>query len=461
MKTNRWLRILLAIFILMGFTSVQAASTSLGAVQKWKVQVFKGAEANVLNLSTAFAGKSQIPILSYAISGSTNIRLAHAATAAVPGNCGPNNKWYCAQWHYGNLVPASLSPIAVEQRTDTHLIGWAFSTGSRVRGAMIELKDDMSYVSETQGDLIDLGQFGGTLVGAPSVRIVGGHYQVAVTVGDNSDLYGHKLVFMSYTIASNTSCGLAPANYYCVVVDTSNGSKSMGAPSLGVASGGIVGIAYYKAGATNGLMFAYPNLHLPTNYSNCGSSSWRCISIFPDTDTGAVGADVKLAAGHTPANLGIAYTYGNASFGKYLFRAGYVESGGNCGADLNASGDSVNKWQCNLLVFLGKFNRSYSISLDPLDYPVLAYEYASEDLAPVDLYITYPNARAGLPGTGWVEQKIDGAPTTTVTTGGLAALALSTNGLGFISYLQEAESETPDLKIAWQQFELSLPLVRR
>jgi hypothetical protein len=461
MKSNRWLMILLAIFILMGSTSVQAAATSLGAVQKWKVQLFKGAEASVVNLSTAFAGKSQVPILSYAVSGSTNIRLAHAATAVVPGNCGPNNKWYCAQRPYGNLVPVSLSPIAVEQRPDTHLVGWAFSTGSTIRGAMIELKHDMTIVSETQADLIDLADFGGTLVGTPSVRIVEGHFQVAATISDSSDLYGHELVFMSYTIASNTSCGLTPANYYCVVIDRSNGFNSMGAPSLGVASGGTTGIAYYKAGLTNGLMFAYPNLHLPTNYSNCGSSSWRCISIFPDTDTGAVGADVKLAAGHTPANLGIAYTYGNASFGKYLFRAGYVESGGNCGADLNASGDSVNKWQCNLLVFLGKFNMSYSISLDPLDYPVLAYEYASEDLAPVDLFITYPNARAGLPGTGWIEQKIDGASTTEVTTGGLAALALGTNGLGLIGYLQEQDFETPDLKIAWQQFELSLPLVRR
>jgi hypothetical protein len=77
------------------------------------------------------------------------------------------------------------------------------------------------------------------------------------------------------------------------------------------------------------------------------------------------------------------------------------------------------------------------------------------------LYITYPKARAGLPGTGWIEQQIDATPTTTISTGGLASLAMGTNGLGLIGYLQEEEYETPELKIAWQQFELSLPLVRR
>jgi hypothetical protein len=92
---------------------------------------------------------------------------------------------------------------------------------------------------------------------------------------------------------------------------------------------------------------------------------------------------------------------------------------------------------------------------------VIAYEYAKGEFSPVDLYLGYPNARAGLAGTGWIEQCIDYAPTTTVGTGALAALSLNSAGLGFIGYLQEEDWVAPDLKIAWQQFKISLPLIIR
>jgi hypothetical protein len=159
--------------------------------------------------------------------------------------------------------------------------------------------------------------------------------------------------------------------------------------------------------------------------------------------------------------MDIAFTFGNTSFGKYLFHAGFVGSGGNCGTDLNYLGVSVDMWKCNLIAFLGILDRSYSIAVDPQGYSVIAYEYALTDDSPVDLYLAYPNARVGIAGPGWMEQQIDGAPSTLVDTGAQAALSLNSAGLGFIGYLQEEDYELPDLKITWQQFGNFLPLIKR
>ena len=56
---------------LLGATSAEAASSgSSAANQRWKVQLLKGGEDSVRNLSTAFVGVSQIPMLSYSKTGS-------------------------------------------------------------------------------------------------------------------------------------------------------------------------------------------------------------------------------------------------------------------------------------------------------------------------------------------------------------------------------------------------------
>jgi hypothetical protein len=461
MKTNRVILIAMVLILISGTISVRAApSKAHAASQPWKVQLFKAAEDGVRNLSTDFAGNMQIPILSYSKVGTNYIYYAHPATTAVTGNCGPSNKWYCNKYFYGNLVPGSLSPMATMQKTDTHLLQWAFSTGSMIRGTTIELKNDMSYYTYSQQDLIQISKFGSSIVGTPSVQTLDGTYRMAVTIRDNTDLYGYKLIYMSYTIVSNSTC-LSVAHYLCEVIDQSNGLNSMGAPSLKIAEDGTVGIAYYKAGS--GLMYAYPHYATPSVPSNCGPDGnyWRCISLFADAGTTTVGQDVKLSLGKTTYNRGIAFSLGNATAGRYLFRAEYVGSGGNCGMDLNSSGVSVEAWKCHIMVFLGKFYQTYSIAIDPQGYAVIAYKYAQSDYSPYHLYIGYSKARLGLADSSWTEQYIDGVPDTTYATGAEAALSLNNSGLGFIGYLQEEDYALPDLKIAWQQFKAYLPITRR
>ena len=466
MKINRAFILALVLFLCTGTFSAQAAASGSSAVsQPWKIQLFTSGLANIKNLSTAFVGDQQIPILSYSlnVAGDHYIYYAHPATPAAPGNCGPNNTWHCAKYWFGNLVPGTLSPINASQKADKHiLLQWAFQTAGMLRGTAIELTPDMNYYNLTQGDLLKISNFGGELVGTPTLGLEGGRLQMAATIRDTSDLYGYKLVYMNYAILANNSCLVDPVHYQCAVIDQSNGLNSMGTASLQVAPDGAGGIAYTKY---DDLMFAYFHMSSTQVPSNCGLNgdifTWRCISIFAGTGTSAVGNELQQAVGLTGSNRAIAFTFGNTSFGKYLMHATFVGSGGNCGTDLDYQGNPVDMWSCNLLVLLGNLDRSFSIAIDPQGYSVIAYEYATEDLAPVGLYLGFPKARAGMADPGWMEQRIDFAPTDTVTTGALASLSINSVGAGFIGYLQEEESELPNLKIAWQYFRNYLPLIRR
>ena len=463
MKTNRVILLTMAVILFAGTISVGAApSGNLAVNQPWKIQLFTSGLANIKNLSTAFVGDQQIPILSYSlnVAGDHYLYYAHPATTAAPGNCGLNNTWHCVKYWFGNLVPGTLSPINVSQKADKHiLLQWAFETVGMIRGTAIELTPDMNYYTYTQGDLLKLSNFGGTLVGTPTLGFSGGRLEMAATIRDNTDIFVNKLVYMNYTIISNTSCLDGAAHYYCAVIDQSNGPNSIGAASLQVAPDGASGIAYTKNG---NLMFAYFHMSSGLVPSNCGpnGNTWRCISIFAGAGTTVVGNEPRQAAGLTGSNRAIAFTLGNTS-SKYLMHATFVGSGGNCGTDLDYLGHSVDMWKCNLLVFLGVFDRSFSIAIDPQGYSVIAYEDAKDDYSPVDLYISYPKARLGLAGPGWTEQGIDGVSNLTVDTGAEAALSLNDAGLGFIGYLQEEDYELPDLKIAWQQFKTYLPFTKR
>ncbi len=160
----------------------------------------------------------------------------------------------------------------------------------------------------------------------------------------------------------------------------------------------------------------------------------------------------------------IAYTYDDEMIPVTLYHAGYVGSGGNCGFD-GPLGLGDDRWKCEDLVFFYYLNPSllpsFSIALDPSGYPTIAYDYAASDIGSISLYVVYPDARLGLPGGGWTAQAVDGVPVDTVDTGALAALDLNNEGLGMIGYLQEEDYETPVLKVAWQQYQMYLPVIRR
>jgi hypothetical protein len=431
----------------------------------WTSKYLADAEDGVRNVSTAFVGNYQIPMISYSRNGQDNIFQAHTATSAVAGNCGPDNTWYCNNWYDPDLIPGTVSQMATIQYIQTHAIRWAFSTGSMIRGATIELMNDMTFVTDNWLDLIQINKFGSSIIGVPSLQIdSGGHYMIAVTILGSGDLYPHSLVYMYYVGGSNTSCKNTGSPYQCDVIDQSYGNGSMGASSLQIAQDGSVGIAYYKSGE---VMYAYPHVTFPGWPSNCGPSgdTWRCISIFAGTVTGAVGSVVDFAWGETTYDRGIAFTYDDTLIPVTLYHADYVGNGGNCGSDLRLGGELDYRWQCDDIINFDYLNPallpSFSIEIDPLGFSAIAFDYANSDLSNKDLYITYPKARVGNADPGWIVQHIDGAPVFDVDTGAQVSFSLDDTGRGFISYLQLEDYELPDIKFAYQVDQTFLPLLTR
>jgi hypothetical protein len=467
MKAKKVIFLTLVLALLVSTTAVDAATLSATAANSpWTVQLLKGGEDGVRNLATAFVGKFQTPMLSYSRVGLHRIYQAYAATSAVPGNCGPNSTWYCTYWNDSALVPGTVSNMATGlYGPDSFGVKWVYQAGGYLRGATVERMNDMTPVTDDWEDLIQLSKFGGVLVGTPSLQMVGGHFRLAAIIRGGGDFPVYSLVYMYYigNVANNT-CKVSGFAYQCDVISTSVGYNSMGSPSFQMAPDGTVGIAYYYV---KELKYAYPHTNTVHWPSNCGpgGNTWRCISIFAGTPTGTVGQVVKFAFGPTGSDRGIVFTYDDTLIEVTLKHAEYVGSGGNCGSDKNRFGVTALRWKCTDVAILGDlaswYTPSFSIAVDPQGYSVIAYNDDPGDLAPVYLYVAYPKERVGIAGPGWIAQKIDGPPVTEVATGAQAALSLNSTGLGFIGYLQEEDYELPDLKIAWQQFQIFLPLIKR
>ena len=468
MKPNRVILITVAFFLLVGALSAHAAPlATIPSKVPWIARLFKADEDGIYNLSTAFVGGLYKPVLSYSKAGSQYIHFAFAASESVPGSCGPDNTWYCAQWLQINLVPGTLSDIAAMSLAESHLIGWAYATDSSILGAQQEYLDDMTFVTKSTQKLIDLSKFGGLLVGAPSLQLVGGHYRLAVTIRSGGATPTYKLVYLYYIgNVDNDSCMTSGFAYQCDVIE--EGTIPLGAPSMQMAPDGTVGIAYYKSGGglDYGVTYAYPNVDSMQRPSNCGPGdpkTWRCISIYNGTETGEVGQVVKFAFGRSGDFRGIVFTYDDELIDDTLRYAEFVIAGGNCGWDGGVI--AAYQWECTDVDILGDLApsvvRSFSFDIDRYGYPVIAYEKAESDLSPINLYIAYPKHRYGIPEPGWMAQEIDGAPVDFVDTGAQAAISINYHDLGLIGYLQREDYELPDLKIARQYYQFFMPIIFR
>ena len=468
MKLKHLVYFALALSLLLSTGAVQAVIPSATAASMlWQKNVIDDNEPGVRNLSTAFVGNNKVPMM---IWGKTDQEIVHWAyrTLDGDGNCGPNDSWRCdpAAWAF-NLVDGTLSNLATESFINTHVISWAFQSGSFIRFQTIEQHDDMSWVDAHIFDLVDLSKFGGILVGAPSLAIDRLRFRMAFTATESGggDFPLHQVVYMYYTGIPNNSCK-DDSPYQCDVIEISYDPAAIGTPSLQVALDGSVGIAYYKNGA---IRYAYP--WGGTSYlrpANCGGGTWRCINI-TDPSTGTVGYQVKLAYGSSNTAAGILYSF-KPTDKDMLMRATYVGSGGDCGADGFTTGlEVIKRWDCNDVdAFIDDINATtYSIAIDPEDYPVVAWNNKFTGDTRQRLYLAYPAARSGT-GGGWVKEIIDGNDWS--TTGTQAALSISKDGLGFIGYMQPSYracgewycllDNSPNLKAAFQVFKTYLPRVQ-
>jgi len=450
-----WKKMLVAVvtvFIILIPFSVKATlpDPSPAASLPWKREVVQGDIGSISNLSVEFIGESQISILVYTIPGSERIYYAYNEIIPGTGNCGLNDSWFCGDYNtYTRDVDHSLSNIAAFANpfeTNQLLLRLTYLHESnflmRVNGFY---DDDLGIDFSGYAPIIDLNIFGDTLIGVPS-QLQEPQQLSITTYGDGM----YKLVYRYFSGVVNPSCGMGKDYFQCDVIDSS--MAAIGPPSLAISPiEEVVGIAYTKAGS---LYYAHP---VGIDEGNCGpADSWRCAFIHtsgPDTFV-VDGVDLEIQN-----TMQVAFLENKMNTSEIVLNlAKFVGKGyGNCG--------EFNDWWCEEIESLGEDTRDYAFSLeiDPLEYPVIAYSYLEN---PLKLGLAYPTDRTGVsPGncdnSSWFCQEIAGSSGILPSSyGELTTFALSTVGLGFISYLQRIPSTMrTDLMISYQEFTTYMPLI--
>ena len=459
------LRVVFIILTLsLGVVSLTVYASSLNTIsdtQPWKAQLFDDDVNNVMNLSTSFVGNEQVPLMIYNyiddIYGDYWIFFAHGGAENNYHNCGPENTWSCIQTKFDpEFIPGTVSNTSIFQIIDTFILGFAYQNADRqIYVYRQEYKNNMEWVFQQWVQIADLVTFAGEsfeLAGPPSLIVDGLHDKVAFIVRDRT-INLSKLVY-AYWNPGNTSPCFPGSDYQCDVIDGFFGIS--GSPSL-AKIGETVGIAYYHP-VNDAVMYAYPYTGPIIGLANCGPEpyAYRCISIY---DTGEIGPNVELAFGQTSSDRGIVFTRDDTMIENTLYVANYVGSGGNCGMDTTIMGADY-RWQCTALDIL-TYNPSpsYSIQMDLDGYPVVAYDFVSCDTCYNQLFLIYPNEHVGLPGPGWVKQKIDGEISGPADIGGQVDLALNRSGRGFLGYIQQEDYVNPAIKIALQWYTTYLPAI--
>jgi hypothetical protein len=150
--------------------------------------------------------------------------------------------------------------------------------------------------------------------------------------------------------------------------------------------------------------------------------------------------------------------------------AEWVGSGGNCGFN------SVSlqwEWQCDEIDDMGTSLTSMGVALaeDGAGYPIIAYQDASDDLAPAALNVARPHVALDpntVPNCGpqdlfltWYCETIDGGGAY-IDEAGSVSLAVNSAGLATIAYHELDNYPYPvegNLKVAYQRLHVFLPLV--
>jgi hypothetical protein len=295
--------------------------------------------------------------------------------------------------------------------------------------------------------------------GTPNIAYYAWRFSLSGTIG---------YLKHAYSVTSGGNCGVDAdaGKWQCDSVDHGIGGGGVGQyASLDVDYDDQVYIAYYDGG--NGdLKYAY--------FGGIGTcdSGWICSTI---DQTGDVGQFASLKAKQSASDtIHIAYydkTNGNLKYAT----SGWSGGSGNCG--------SGNSWQCLMVDTIGSgpgmTQVGISLAMDAAGDPIIAYQNASEDLAPAMLNIARPAAAynnviaigncgdvpPGYLFMVWQCNTIDNAAYGygNVNLADYASVAVGPDGLATIAYYEIDDYNVRNsLKVAYQLFfQTFLPIVSR
>ena len=470
MKNYRYVLVILSVILLLSLVMVGPARSlglteiSPAAFYPWRTALF-GVSTTLKNPSTTFSGGYDIPIISTTIL-ETTIQVGMPAADGV-GNCGPLvnqvRPWECFNYNYPELAVSLsvISPIASHRTLNGYKVGWTFQDNSPLSILLLEEEwsPGGSYLGKTETPLLALtttSAFAGfTVTGSTSLAFDSNGQPHAAAVLNKTATGEEHLVYI-HPGTDNGSCGFG-LNFQCDIIAI--GDNFGTSPVLKLTAEDAPRITYLDA-VTVSAMFAYPEAD-PLLNPNCGpgGTTWHCVEIATEDATDSIGDKPAMALGST--SQFVAYVKEDiAETHKGIWLAEFVGSGGTCGTDTyldhEGSVQTDYRWKCGFVQWIDRspelINTAFSIQVDPLDYPVIAFSYQPDLSNEQCMDVTYPAERAGgNPGT-WRRDFI------TCTNPIFDELALSDSGRGFIGYVDKTEK---NVMLAIQDYLLYLPAIVR
>lgn len=451
----------LALMTLITAAAVQPAHSAAvlesASRAPWTVNTFQS-DLVTKNISTVFGGPAQVPITSYFGSDALYqwIRITYPDPDGS-GNCGPGDRWACQIYLYTSMKEKSLSAVAEHTFINSFKLGWVYE--DTIEKAIFLRYQEFStgMVSLSSGNTMIYNPTDEwTVTGQPSLAYdSSGNAHVALVV-TNTSTNARYLKYIHYTNTTQTSCGFS-SRYDCINVKYTDGPSLGTQPGIVVTPDGNPRIMFYY-GSTLSLMYAYPATAL--QHPNCGPSdnTWRCVAISSNVQSDS-DMDIDMSANATRPQM--AWTYTDGLNQTWVYHARYVGSGGNCGEDYRVlptfppSSVLGNLWDCTQTAEIGKsvdtLGFEYvSIQVDDEDNPVIAFP--TDTGVYYDLGVIYGNSDGSFD-----YQKVDGHG---IHTGKDPALALNTDGRGFIAFIED-EEYSPNLRIATQYLYTYIPLIMR
>jgi hypothetical protein len=249
-------------------------------------------------------------------------------------------------------------------------------------------------------------------------------------------------------VESDGNCGYGydAGRWQCDTIHVGEGVGQYAALELD--SDGHRHVAYYDGGSGD-LWYA-----TSATGSNCGpGNSWTCYPVSSAADVGQY-ASLYL---DSEAHYHIAYYDAISHTLRYAVE---VDSGGNCGVLGSAQCDEIDA------MMQGYNPLGLSIAEDPAGYPVIAYQsrYGSlklaRPLAALGLPAGSGNCGPETPFSSWYCETIDPAGTwIPYRNGDYVSIDVSPSGLATIAYYGFITPEGGNLMVAYQRFQVFLPLV--
>jgi hypothetical protein len=378
-------------------------------------------------VSIALDHASSKPYISYYDAHYESLRMAKYVGSG--GNCGPNNDWACETVDH-TLNVGKFSSIAIDPVDDLPKIAYYDDTSNALKlatnnifGWNIQTIDDPLIGNAGQYASLDLNL---------TVN-VGIAYYFSQFMGPDS------LRYATYVGGGTGNCG--GGEYQCEIVDS---GEQMGKyASMALDSTDQPHIAYYD-GDNDALKYATYNggwLKRWILSAGSGNPAGQFASLAIDVNNG----DRPHIAHYDSVNGSLEY-------------AVFVGSDGNCG--LNSY--NIWEWQCDEIDSMGTDThpRGISLALDGAGYPIIAYQTGGSGLkiarpaiavgqlsgncGPADPFYTWQCDVISI-GFG-------------ISQGDYLSLAVNSAGLSTMAYYGNSIASDGDLKIAYQRFQLFLPL---